>query len=444
MKINFSEDIWKIPSENITHADYYVFNFSSIESNNFKLQLKKVIHLILNKRYISEASAHRYYTGILNHFIPFIVNQNVGINYFSELTPTLAKNYILFLKENHTLKPRTKATLAVGLRSIIEYGIQENLLNFPKINPFPIELSKIFQVDDVLVTRYMTKEEEDRFIKVLDGKEFSHKKMALIIADETGLRVSDILLLRKDCLIEDFEGLPLLFAYDIKTKKHRYIPISFKAKQIIDLLIDKYIPNQNKLLFYRENRFKKGALLKQQVVRYYSVKIGKEIGLTRNITPHTFRHTLGTELLNNGASPQQVQAILGHSSLHSTNLYAKITERTLRDEYYRMPILGLINDEEIIIHEDNTDTFSLALPDGKCKNVMKNGDVCSSFYKCLFCNMYRTSVADLCTHRSHLKRLDADVQEYMETEGINSIELLTDVRTALVEIIERLEEYENK
>lgn len=62
----------------------------------------------------------------------------------------------------------------------------------------------------------------------------------------------------------------------------------------------------------------------------------KELGINEDISPHTFRHSFGVHLLENGANIRDIQKIMGHVDISSTNVYAKITEEKLKNIHNRI------------------------------------------------------------------------------------------------------------
>lgn len=69
----------------------------------------------------------------------------------------------------------------------------------------------------------------------------------------------------------------------------------------------------------------------ERIVKQYAVKAG----ISKKVTPHTMRHLFATDLLSNGADIRSVQALLGHSSIITTQIYTHVTDKHLRDIHKR-------------------------------------------------------------------------------------------------------------
>ena len=106
-----------------------------------------------------------------------------------------------------------------------------------------------------------------------------------------------------------------------------------KAKSAIKAYIELrnlYPDNNSKKLFIN----KKGRPISRQKVYVLSQKVGKIID--KQISPHVFRHSFATHLLENGADLRVVQELLGHSSVSTTQLYTHVSKKRLKDIYFKI------------------------------------------------------------------------------------------------------------
>lgn len=149
----------------------------------------------------------------------------------------------------------------------------------------------------------------------------------------TGLRVSELINLKMDDLHLNV-GLIKTIG---KGNKERLVPISENAMKWIDDYIkevrceqiDKY---GNSLELFLNFRGKK--LTRQSIWRMIKKYI-QQVGIKKDVTPHTLRHSFATHLLENGADLRIVQELLGHSDISTTQIYTHITKQRLRDIYLK-------------------------------------------------------------------------------------------------------------
>lgn len=140
----------------------------------------------------------------------------------------------------------------------------------------------------------------------------------------TGLRVSELCALSKDTFQLSDSGLRLLI--NGKGRKERIIQIT--TSELLHLLKTYYsefseeIETQEAILFNR-----RGHPLSPQSVRRIINKYLKQLGINNHITPHMFRHTFATSLLEAGMDIRYIQSLLGHSSISTTQIYTHVTAR---------------------------------------------------------------------------------------------------------------------
>jgi integrase/recombinase XerC len=147
----------------------------------------------------------------------------------------------------------------------------------------------------------------------------------------TGARVSELVSLTVT-MISNKDLIKILG----KGNKERLIPIGERLKRAVydflpmrKLYLGKYNKADSDYLFFNS----KGDKLTDRGVRYIINKYLMKSSLMKNISPHTFRHTFATHLLNNGADIRAVQELLGHSSLSTTQVYTHLTTDKLRRVY---------------------------------------------------------------------------------------------------------------
>ena len=149
-------------------------------------------------------------------------------------------------------------------------------------------------------------------------------KAILELLFSTGLRVSELAALNRDSLDLARDE----FSVRGKGEKVRLVFLSPNAKHALKTYLTKRDDIEEALF---ANTKKEPARLTtrqiQRLIRFYAAKAG----IAKKVTPHTLRHFFATDLLMNGADLRSVQALLGHSSISTTQIYTHLTDKALRD-----------------------------------------------------------------------------------------------------------------
>lgn len=162
-----------------------------------------------------------------------------------------------------------------------------------------------------------------------------------------------------------------------------------------------------------------------------------------SFTFHQFRHTLGMHSMNSGMNPKEIMTMLGHESVHSTSLYAKVRNETLDRDYRKIGFIGIATSN---MSEQVGEVYTLeralagALPDGTCLKAFEGDSSCGKLNKCLLCAKFITTPEYLTIHKEHLRRLQQDKAQYMKDSYICNIEKVERLEAALRTIICQLEE----
>jgi len=218
---------------------------------------------------------------------------------------------------------RTQSRVLSGVRAfykflLIEGDIDENpasLIESPKIG---LKLPEVLSVSEI-----------DRMISEIDlSKPEGHRNKAII---ETlygcGLRVSELVNLRLTDLHEG-EGYIVVTG---KGDKQRLVPISGKALKEIEL----YRHDRNLLPVIHDQNIvflnRRGRGLSRAMIFNIIKDLAAKAGIRKNISPHTFRHSFATHMIEAGADLRAVQEMLGHESILTTEIYTHIDRSFLRD-----------------------------------------------------------------------------------------------------------------
>lgn len=232
-----------------------------------------------------------------------------------------------------TLSPRTQARIVSGLKGFFNYLIFEK---YREDNPMAlIEAPKVGRkLPDTLSVK-----EIDGLIAAIDLSRPQGERNRAIV--ETlygcGLRVSELLGLKLSDLFFE-EGFIRVMG---KGSKQRFVPISRANMNYIALYRDQVRVH---LPIHREHADilflgRRGKALTRAMIFTLIKQLAAKISLDKNISPHTFRHSFATHLLENGADLRAIQQMLGHESITTTEVYVHLDRRhlakVLRDHHPR-------------------------------------------------------------------------------------------------------------
>ncbi|MDE5677443.1 MAG: site-specific tyrosine recombinase XerD [Phocaeicola sp.] len=223
------------------------------------------------------------------------------------------------------IHPRSQARILSGIRSFYRFLLMEDYLETD-----PTELLESPQIGFKL-PEVMTLEEIDSLIDSIDRstREGQRNRAILETLYSCGLRVSELCNLKLSELYFD-EGF---IKVEGKGSKQRLVPISPRAIKEIKLYFDDR--NQMKIKqgfedFVFISHF--GKNISRIMVFHIIKELAERIGLKKKISPHTFRHSFATHLLEGGANLRVIQCMLGHESIGTTEIYTHIDRNMLRSE----------------------------------------------------------------------------------------------------------------
>lgn len=279
----------------------------------------------------------RNYEHYLTIFLQFCEQEKIKDP--SQITQEVVRLYRLWLNrpQKHPLKPeyleRSKKTqnyYLIALRAFLKFLSDKEIAS---LSPEKINLAK---AEDKQIT-FLTPEEIDRLLEQPDPLTLAGQRdrAALEMLFSTGLRISELTNLNRDDVHFDTGEMSV----QGKRGKIRVVFISDEAKKYLKSYLNKR-HDDDKALFIRTHsnqedvRAKEedlGLRLSPRSVQRMVQKYAKEAGIAKQVTPHVFRHTFATDLLQNGADLRSVQELLGHSSVTTTQVYTHVTNPQLRE-----------------------------------------------------------------------------------------------------------------
>jgi integrase/recombinase XerD len=223
------------------------------------------------------------------------------------------------------LSARSQARIISGIKQFYGFLLLENV-----ISDDPSELLEQPKIGRKL-PEILTIEEIDSLIAAIDlSKNEGHRNRAIIeTLYSCGLRVSELTNLRFSDLYFD-EGFIRVIG---KGNKERLVPVSVQVQKEIELY-NNHIRRHQEITKGHENIVflnRRGSQLTRVMIFTIIKELAKAIGLNKTISPHTFRHSFATHLIEGGANLRAIQDMLGHESITTTEIYTHLDQRFLRD-----------------------------------------------------------------------------------------------------------------
>ncbi|MEQ1561629.1 MAG: tyrosine-type recombinase/integrase [Nitrospira sp.] len=281
------------------------------------------------------------YDHYLSRFLDFSKNDDPA-----QITADSVREFRLWLNrqsatqskaKNETLSRKTQNYYLIALRAFLKYLARQEVKSLPSER---IELAKIGERPLDLITV----EELKRLLDSPKGTDLKDLRDRAILETlfSTGLRVSELCSLTSDIDLTSDE-----FSIRGKGNKVRVVFLSDTAKKCLKDYL-KMRKDFNSALFVQvgaeirkdknksdkktknKNTLETGALTSrsiERIIKRHAIKAG----ISKKVTPHMMRHMFATDLLSNGADIRSVQAMLGHSSIITTQIYTHVTDKHLHD-----------------------------------------------------------------------------------------------------------------
>ncbi|MCR4680573.1 MAG: site-specific tyrosine recombinase XerD [Bacteroidales bacterium] len=220
--------------------------------------------------------------------------------------------------------PRSQARIVSGIRAFYHFLLYDGtlkedptaLLDAPKIG---LHLPDVLSVPEI-----------EAIMDVIDlSTPEGHRNRAIVeVMYGCGLRVSEVVTLKLSHLFFDESFIKVLG----KGNKERFVPIGSMAQKMVKLYVEgarkkvKIKKGEEDYLFLN----RRGSHLSREMVFMLVKKWAKEAGIEKSISPHTFRHSFATHLVEGGADLRAVQQMLGHESITTTEIYTHLDKDYIR------------------------------------------------------------------------------------------------------------------
>jgi integrase/recombinase XerD len=430
----YENDVWKLDDLGLktTATERQLsISFTGIRQEWLKELIKKYLKLCAitgsASKIVQSISALKLFAKFLFEKYPGAISKDID--------RSIIEDYLHFLNQMN-IKITTKNNRIVNLSNFLKTCHVRKWID-------GIEPYLIYQEDHPKIpkniSRYMPEsvvQQLHQNIKFLDD---NLRRMFSVLL-ECGMRVSELVSLKYDCLLQDSDNDYHLKIFQFKLKKEYKIPVS---KEVADIILEQQeavkaewgtheflfpVPHKLKLVDGKMHTSKSsGKLWRRKPLSYHLNVLAKKqnilgpAGELWHFDTHSFRHTTATRMINSGVSQHIVQKFLGHESPEMTSRYAHIHDETLKQEFAKFQgklvnIAGenlkpeqLVNDIAIGTDINAIDARWLkknilmqALPNGTCALPVVSNK-CPHANACLTCTNFRTDKRHLDSHKKQLE-----------------------------------------
>lgn len=264
------------------------------------------------------------YSSDIEKFIDYLERENCGANSGVEyVTSEIISGYLSKILEKG-LSKRSQARLISSLKAFYKYLEMESLVlknpteltDAPKIKPYLPVVMSVAEVENIINSVDLSIEE-------------GHRNKAIFeVLYSCGLRVTELVNLK----ISDLFTKDLFIRVIGKGSKQRLVPIGEPAVDALSLYFEKRKHIKVKkgcedIVFLN----RRGGKLSREMIFILVRKQAAVAGVTKEVSPHTFRHSFATHLVENGADLRVVQEMLGHESILTTEIYTHVNSEKWRE-----------------------------------------------------------------------------------------------------------------
>jgi len=301
-----------------------------LKNNKLLNEVKTYLAYLQYEKNLSNNTVNSYWLD-LKAFIEYI-SEIKKINKLDQISSRLINHYIstlgTYINYNNDVKSKHSSSInraISSIRSFFKYLINNNL-----INKDPTK-SLILQKQEKKLPTVLSVEEIEKILNSfnLNKKNEIRDKAIISILYSCGLRVSELINLSLTNLFID-DDIIKIFG---KGNKERMVPLGDIAKKDILYYINNVRPiyarkSNSKGILFLSNR---GKQISRKTVWNIIKNSASSSGISKNVSPHTFRHSFASHLLEGGAGLRVVQELLGHSNISTTQIYTHLDQTYLKE-----------------------------------------------------------------------------------------------------------------
>ena len=275
------------------------------------------------ERSLSDNSVSAYVNDI-NKLTSFLKSENKESIKCSDVDSKIIREFVEYIYDLG-ISSYSQARIISGIKSFFNYLLIED-----KIKLNPTELIESPKLDKKLPDT-LNIDDIENILKSIDLNSFEGVRNRAIIETlySCGLRVSELINISYQNLFLDIGFIKVIG----KASKERLVPIGSSAIKYINIYNEDYrktmkVKTGNEGFLFLNRR---GSKISRNMIFIIIKKIAQKLNLGKNISPHTFRHSFATHMIEGGADLRAVQEMLGHESITTTEIYTHLNKEYLRE-----------------------------------------------------------------------------------------------------------------
>lgn len=289
----------------------------------------------------------------IRYFLAFVEDKHPELEHLDQLKRHQVVGYIEWLRARPTVKGDGFLSAETRNSALSSLAAMLAALRDEELGPAPVRTlihSKDYAKVGKRLPRNIPKKELDAVVTAMRQLADPYQRCALLVARWSGARRDEIARLEVDCLDTYDDGTYRLRIPAGKTNKERSIPLADEAAEAIRAVqmlrggdrdlgtVDPRTQRRVRFLFMRRGRRLSHGFLFDAALQECCEKAGliKVDGKGKVITAHRFRHTLGTNLVEQGARWRTIMAILGHETSDMTMTYAQVSDPEVKADYEKV------------------------------------------------------------------------------------------------------------
>jgi integrase/recombinase XerD len=288
---------------------------------NWELHIKHFKDYLKLERSLSKNTLEAYERDVLK-LAQYVEMTNKQVSPLT-LTAKHLRRFVEYINELGA-SPFSQARILSGIKGFYKYLLFEDLIKKdptiliegPKLGRKLPDTLDLFEIEKLLAAIDLSKPEGGR------------NRAMIEVLYSSGLRVSELVNLKLDNIYFDIGFLRVIG----KGNKERLVPIGREALKYLKIYLEEIRVHVPKKKSYEAFAFlnRRGKNLTRVMVFTIIKNLAKSIGLKKTISPHTFRHSFATHLLEGGADLRAVQEMLGHESITTTEIYTHLDRDYLK------------------------------------------------------------------------------------------------------------------